>query len=220
MKTMIDTPKSLGNPKHNAERQARLHEPHMDKLTNFVDKIRRERKCSKIPYFDPEDGGVDAECLFILEAPGPNAVKSGFISRNNPDESAKNWLELNVEVGLHRQRTISWNIVPWYIGDDGRIRAAKSQDIEQGWPYLHRLLGLLPRLRLIVLVGHKAQVVKKRILEARPKLTVMPCPHPSPMFVNRKPGNRTLLMQALKEAASALEHDFTVHCYRNTDVSG
>ena len=202
----MDTPKSLGDSKHRAQRLARLHEPHVAKLTAFVDSIRRERGCGDaVPYFDPADGGVEAECLFVLEAPGPNAVRSGFISRNNPDESAKNWLELNALAGVPRSRTVICNIVPWYVGLGGRIRAADSTDIEAGWPYLLQLLDMLPRLRVVVLVGGKAQRVAPRLRATRPELRLLTCPHPSPMFVNRKPQNREVLLAALREVAAALD---------------
>jgi hypothetical protein len=56
-----------------------------------------------IPYFDPLDGGVGASVLFLLEAPGPRAVASGFISRDNPDETAKNFHEFNAAAGLARR---------------------------------------------------------------------------------------------------------------------
>jgi uracil-DNA glycosylase len=196
---------SLDNPHHRAQRLARLHEPHVNELTAFVDRIRRERGCGdKVPYFDPADGGVEAECLFVLEAPGPRAVQSGFISRNNPDESAKNWLELNAKAGVPRNRTVICNIVPWYVGSGGRIRPADSTDIEEGWPYLLSLLDMLPRLRVVVLVGGKAQRVAPRLRAVRPDLPLMKCPHPSPMFVNRKPQNREVLLAALREVAAAL----------------
>ena len=202
----MDTPKSLGDSKHRAQRLARLHEPHVAKLTAFVDSIRRERGCGDaVPYFDPADGGVEAECLFVLEAPGPNAVRSGFISRNNPDESAKNWLELNAEAGVLRGRTVICNIVPWYVGLGGRIRAVGSTDIKEGWRYLLQLLDMLPRLRVIVLVGGKAQRVAPRLRATRPDVRLMTCPHPSPSFVNRKPQNRGLLLAALREVAVALD---------------
>ncbi|HET6962909.1 MAG TPA: hypothetical protein VFJ27_10445, partial [Terriglobia bacterium] len=84
-----DVPKSLGDPNHRAARIARLQEPHVRPLTSFVDTIRDETGYgTAIPYFDPADGGVRALCLFLLEAPGPKAVRRGFISRNNPDETA------------------------------------------------------------------------------------------------------------------------------------
>ncbi len=202
---MIDAPKSLGDPGHRAERFTRLDEPHVARLTAFVDRIRHERGCGEaVPYFDPADGGVDAECLFILEAPGPGAVRSGFVSRNNPDESAKNWLELNREAGVLRKRTVIWNIVPWYVGLAGRIRPVDSTDIGDGWPYLLRLLEMLPRLRVVGLIGRKAQRVTSRLGEVRPDLQVMQCPHPSPMFVNRNPQNREVLLAALREVATVL----------------
>ncbi len=203
--TMIDKPKSLGDSRHRAERFLRLHESHVNELTVFVDRIRHERRCGDaIPYFDPADGGVAAECLFVLEAPGPGAVQSGFISRNNPDESAKNWLELNAQADVPRNRTVSWNIVPWYVGSGGRIRPADLTDIEEGWPYLLQLLEMLRPLRVVVLVGGKAQRVAPRLRVIRPDLRLMTCPHPSPMFVNRKPQNREVLLAALREVATAL----------------
>ena len=141
---MINMPKSLGNHSQRMDRLSQLHEPHVEALTAFVEHIREERQCGDaVPYFDPADGGVEAEILYILEAPGANAVKSGFISRNNPDESAKNWLRMNAQAGVPRKLTVIFNIVPWYIGAGGKIRAAKSADIEQGWPYLLELLGML-----------------------------------------------------------------------------
>ena len=202
---MIDTPKSLGDERHRAQRFAQLYKPHIDALTALVDRIRRERGCGKaVPYFDPADGGVEAECLFVLEAPGPKAVKSGFISRNNPDETAKNWLELNAKAGVPRSRTIICNIVPWYIGSGNQVRAASPSDIDEGWPYLLQLLDMLPLLRIIVLVGRKAQRVVPRLRAVRPDLRILDCPHPSPLFVNRKPQNCGILLAALREVAAAL----------------
>ncbi|MBU1700915.1 MAG: uracil-DNA glycosylase [Candidatus Eisenbacteria bacterium] len=205
---MIDQPKSLGDKKYKDALIARINDPHVRKLNAFVETIRRRERCGKrVPYFDPADGGVDAECLFLLEAPGPKAVKSGFVSRNNPDETAKNWFLLNAEAGIDRSRTVNWNIVPWYIGDGPRIRPAKPADIDEGWRWLNRLLktpDLLPRLRIVVLVGRKAQRVAERIRQLRPDLILMPCPHPSPVFVNRRRENRGMVLEALREVAEKL----------------
>jgi len=61
-----------------------------------------------------------------------NTWNTGFISRNNPDETAKNFFQLNAEAKVPRKRTVTWNIVPWYIGDSRNIRAVKRTDLEQG----------------------------------------------------------------------------------------
>ena len=150
-----------------------------------------------VPYFDPWDGGVEATTLFLLEAPGPKAVHSGFVSRNNPDETAKNFFELNIEAGIDRKRTVIWNAVPWYIGDGRKIRAATPKDLADGLRPLPRLLALLPKLREIVLVGRKAEKAAAQL--DRNSYAVFTCPHPSPMFVNNAPGNRGKILAVLRQ---------------------
>ena len=201
----FDKPKSLGDPDARADRQSRLHAEHVVPLTAFVKSLRSETVMgAAIPDFDPADGGVRAELLYLLEAPGAKAVASGFISRNNPDETAKNFFDLNQAAGIPRERTVLWNIVPWYIGTGTRIRAAGRGDIEQGLPSLTRLIALLPRLRTVVLLGRKAAYGADAILELRPDLQVLRCPHPSPLFVNRSPGNRETILEVLRAAARSL----------------
>ena len=158
-----------------------------------------------IPYFDPWDGGVQAELLLLLEAPGPKAVSTGFISRNNPDETAKNLFELANRAGLERKRSVIWNVVPWYIGTGKTIRAAKAADINQGVPYLGRLVQLLPKLRAVVLLGKKAQRAETHLNEMLPDLSIFECPHPSPMFVNRASGNGEVLLNGLRAVKDLLE---------------
>jgi len=88
-------PKLLGEPTALNTRLKQLEVPHIAPLTAFVHELRDIMgPDASIPYFDPWDGGLDSEVLFLLEAPGPKARNSGFISRNNPDETAKNLLEL------------------------------------------------------------------------------------------------------------------------------
>lgn len=200
---MLDQPKSLGYLHERHCLLDRLKEPHVAPLTDFVERVRRERGCGiDFPYFDPSDGGINARFLFVLEAPGPKAVESGFISRNNPDESAKNFFLLNQVAGLPRELTVSCNIVPWFIGVNGKIRQATQRDIDEGWPYLLQLIGLLPKLQVVVLVGGKAQRVRHRLEASGVSIPIMDCPHPSPQFVNRKPENRGILLSALKDVAA------------------
>ena len=137
-----DHPKSLKDPRERAERISELRAPHIAPLADFVAQLRQEVGAeAAIPDFDPWDGGIDAEILFLLEAPGANAVKSGFISRNNNDQSAKNFHEISAEAGIPRTRTITWNIVPWYIGSGTKIRPANGGDIASGSLSLPRFGG-------------------------------------------------------------------------------
>lgn len=183
-----------------------LRDPHISVLTAYVEALKREMGTEyHVPYFDPLDGGTNAECLFLLEAPGPKAVASGFVSRNNPDETAKNFFELNTEVGIRREQTVLWNIVPWYIGSGSRIRPATTRDLGQAAPALERLLKLLPRVRIIVLVGKKAALAKEAISTLAPSTSIYLMPHPSPMYVNRSPENRGLLRRHLEVISALLQ---------------
>ena len=201
---LLDEPKCL---RDGEQRQLRadLHQcERMRPLSEFVERVRVERGGRSVPFFDPLDGGVNAQCLFLLEAPGPQAVRSGYVSRNNPDESAKNWFELNAEASIDRRVTIIWNIVPWYIGAGGRIRPTGARDVQEGLPYLSQLLTLLPALRLVVLVGKKAGQARSAIDTLTCGILIEELPHPSPMFVNRKPGNRQLVLDGLLRVGAVL----------------
>lgn len=200
-----DAPKLLGEADLVAARRRQLTEPHVAPLTRFVESLRAQRsEAAWIPDFDPWDGGVNAEVLFLLEAPGGRAVGSGFISRNNPDETAKNFFELNRAAGIARERTVTWNVVPWYLGSGTKIRAAQMKDIRAAMPSLEGLLELLPRLRVVVLIGRKAQRAEALIRGLRPQLLVLKSPHPSPLFVNAAPGNRPMIESVLRSVTACL----------------
>ncbi len=200
-----DKPKLLADPQARIQRRAQLQESHIARLTKFVGALRREYgPRMSIPDFDPWDGGVDGEILYLLEAPGPQAVASGFVSRNNPDETAKNFFQLNAEAKIPRKRTVTWNVVPWYIGNSEGIRAAKRTDLEQGAHLLPKLLSLLPKLRAVVFVGRKSEDARGTVMEQLPNVKIFFCPHPSPQCLNTSPANRQRLLDVLREVAAVI----------------
>jgi len=201
----MDKPKILGEKEILDSRLLQINDCHIAPLTEFVIGLRAEKGASaSIPYFDPWDGGINAEVLFLLEAPGPKARNSGFVSMNNPDETAKNFFELSREAGIDRKRIVTWNTVPWYIGSGSKIRPANAVDIKEGVESLGRLIQLLPNLRAVVLVGLKAQRASSHIKEIVPKLRIFTSPHPSPMYVNRAPENRGILLAKLRDVQTYL----------------
>jgi uracil-DNA glycosylase len=200
-----DRAKLLGDPEACTARLSQLHDAHIAPLTSFVESLRVEAgPGASIPCFDPWDGGVEAEILLLLEAPGPKAVGSRFVSRNNPDETAKNLFELSLDAALHRKRTVIWNSVPWYIGTGAKIRAATPSDLEAGLRPLPRLLDLLPNLRAVVFLGKKAEKARPEVERLRPKLSLFVSPHPSPLFVNHTRGNRDRILAVLREVAGCV----------------
>lgn len=202
----MDRPKLLEEPAALRARLAQIHDIHVAPLTAFIHRVReRMGPTAAIPYIDPWDGGIEAEVMFLLEAPGPKARNSGFVSMNNPDESAKNFFEISREAGIERKRIVIWNTVPWYIGSGTRIRPANSRDLADGIQSLPELLQLLPKLRAIVFVGNKARKAERQVRTIAPDLRVFFSPHPSPMFVNRKSENRPLLLNSWRDVQSFLK---------------
>lgn len=62
------------------------------KFAEIVNQIREEKGLScEVPSFDPENGNEQARYLFLLEAPGPKAVQTGYVSVKNPDPTARNF---------------------------------------------------------------------------------------------------------------------------------
>lgn len=119
----------------------------MRDLSKIVNRIRKENGLSKeVPDFDPLNGNENARILFILEAPGAKSVKTGYISFDNPDQSAKNFRDQLHNAGIDRSEIAIWNIVPWYLGDGKKIRSAGVNDILAGLGYLEKMIKIMKKL--------------------------------------------------------------------------
>lgn len=105
-----------------------------------------------MPDFDPLDGGIGTRLLFLLEKPGPKTfppIGSGFISRNNDDQTARYAHDFMLQAGIPRQATVTWNAIPWW---NGTIDPT-DQEARSGAMQLRSLIELLPGLRGVVFVG-------------------------------------------------------------------
>ena len=205
-----DRPRSLKDEKVRKEREELLEGlSHVADLQRFVEDMREETgKGEKVPHFDPLDGGVEARCLFLFEAAGGKAIRdggkgSGFASRNNDDGSAAKFFELNKGV-LNREKTISWNIVPWALRKGDRNYTPGPDDIEEGKEWLEKLLSKLEVLKVVVLCGNSAHKATEFFYTKREDLCVLHAPHPSPQSMNQ-PGKEEHLGAAIRKAARLLE---------------
>ncbi|MBW2622954.1 MAG: uracil-DNA glycosylase [Deltaproteobacteria bacterium] len=197
---MIEGEYVLADTDEQSRRKRMLSMPHVLPLVHYLEQMRGELGESyETPMFDPCDGGINAKALFLLEAPGRKAVGSGFISRNNPDPSAKKMNRLLHEAGFKREETILWNIVPWYVGTEASIRPVKISDIKVALPYTEKLLGLLKVLKVIILVGLKAQKAGKYISNLT-TIPIIPSYHPSLQSVNRYPHRYMDILIKFQEA--------------------
>lgn len=159
-------PRAHRGPDFLASTLARLDESHIAPLVALASAVRDETG-EEVPAFDPDSGGVDARSLLLLEAPGRGVMStggllaarggSGMVSLDNDDATAAALWEIHREASLRREQALTWNIVPWYIGSSGAIRAVHKDDLIRARPHLQRLMGVLPRLEIVVMVGEKAR---------------------------------------------------------------
>jgi len=135
--------------------ERRLSEPHVEPLMALI-ALWRARGLD-VPNVDPNDGGVFAKVLFLLESPGPQVVRSGFISRENRDDSARNMSKALNEAGFTRAETLLWNVVPYCVSSSDRNRNASLAQIRMAAPDTNAFIDLLAELRAVVLCGRRAQ---------------------------------------------------------------
>ena len=210
-----DAPYRLKDEAERARRNCMLFLPHMKPLSDFLRSVsNRQGADYQMPHFDPCDGGIHARALFLLEAPGPKAVGSGFVSRDNPDPTARNLWHLMRDAGIPRSGTLIWNIVPWYVGERGRIRPVNREDIRQAMPYLAELLPLLPCLQLIVLVGRKAQSAGAH-LRSTTSFIIMQTYHMSAQVFNISPDKKRETQEAFAAVAKFLRDNKETNPCRN-----
>jgi len=188
-------------------RLAMAMEPHVAPLQALAERIRESRDAPDgVPRFDPLDGGINARVLLLQEAPGPRAVGSGFVSFDNPDQTAANARHACESAGLTREDVVRWNAVPWYIGNEGgtKIRPATRDDVKRAEPWLAQLLELLPRLQVVVLMGKNAQRLEPVIKRIAPNLRIETTTHCSPLALNYSPERRPALIEKLRAIAVSL----------------
>jgi hypothetical protein len=82
-----------------------LNQQHVLPLMNIVRRLRAQGR--RTPDVDPNGGGISAKVLFLLTTAGPEAVKTGIISPDNPDPTARNMRLTLSEAGFVRRRYTS-----------------------------------------------------------------------------------------------------------------
>ncbi len=185
-------------------RRLLLRSPHMRPLARFAAGLRR-RTGSHVPDADPLDGGTLARVLLLLETPGPAIRGTGFVSRDNPTPTARNIRRFSDEAALARTETVIWNTVPWTIhAVAARNRAPGPREIRDGLSMLAPFLALLPALRCVILAGRVAGLARAIVDAARPDLSVLAMPHPSPTIVCTDPAIAGRIRTAFGRAASLL----------------
>ena len=164
-------------------REVRLSEPHVAPLMALV-REWREREHLEVPNVDPNDGGVDARMLVLLEISGPRAVGTGFVSRDNPDPSARNIGRLLDGAGFARSEVLLWNVVPFCVSTVDRNRNASRAQIVGAVPKTRAFIDRVRDLRVIVFAGRRAQMARP-LLRVPEGVICIDTFHPGAMANNR-----------------------------------
>lgn len=161
----------MRDPQFRQQQENGVRAPHIAPINALVDELRDDPSGRGwVPYVSPDYGGVDARVLNIHRDPGPKTHRqhdgSGFLCVENDDPGAERFATLLDGAGIPVGETLSWNAYPWYIYD----RKPGAAELEAGVEPLRRLLGLLPRLRVVMLHGGSAQDGWKRLARRYPDL--------------------------------------------------
>jgi uracil-DNA glycosylase len=177
-------------------RERRLDEPHVRPLMDVVRGLRT--RGLDVPNVDPNDGGVNARVLFLLETPGPKAVASRFVSRDNPDPSARNIGRLLDESGFARNEVLLWNVVPQCLSTTTKNRNASKAEICDAAPDLQAFINLLPKLEVMVFCGLSAQRAID-LIRLPSRVQVLRTYHPG-QLAYRQPKCRAVIHATFKQA--------------------
>lgn len=202
-----DAPRTLRSIEACNLRRAMLTLPHIAPLAQYVERLRAKHPDWEFQDFDPLDGGVNAELLFLLEKPGPRTsptgkrVGSGFISRNNDDPTAENTFHFMQQASIPRSKAVMWNVIP---GWNATIKY-DAREIRRGVEEIRDLLPLLPKLRTVVLVGGPAKRAHRLLQTVRPDLRIHMSAHPSPRCYQFNPEQWRAIPNQWREAWLAHE---------------
>ena len=132
-----------------------LDQPNIAPLTKLIREM--QGRTLRVPFADPNDGGIYAKTLFLMETPGPQAVQSGFVSCDNPDPAALNMKTSLDHAGFERNDYVLWNVVPQCISTKDQNRSASAGQIKAAAPDTQAFISRLERLMVIVFCGRQAQ---------------------------------------------------------------
>lgn len=208
-------PRALKNADAINMRHALRTTPHVAPLAKYVDSLRAENR-GFVPDFDPLDGGVGAEILFLLEKPGPKTDPanggSGFISRDNDDPSAEATYRFMEMAQVPRRASAIWNTIPWWNG----ATDIKPLERREGMLRLGELLQILPHLRSVVLVGNNAKRARGVIESLR--VRIFESAHPSPQVRGTNRGLWDQIPDQWRRAYQACNTKFTYTADSNLSV--
>jgi hypothetical protein len=202
-------------PQNVEERMAERYLGPIGDLNRWVDGVRAETGES-VPYFDPRAALDGAKVLLLLQDPsGAADGESGFISRDNNDQTAHNVYELYLKTSLRYEDCIAWNVIPWWVANPAKGPRSLASEARRARQYLEEVIDLLPGdLAAVIVMGEtQTQPAWQAAVGHRHSsfrgAEVRFTAHPGPLAINqtdKKTGRRKgdLIADAFSEVANML----------------
>ncbi|MBC2637518.1 MULTISPECIES: uracil-DNA glycosylase [unclassified Rhodococcus (in: high G+C Gram-positive bacteria)] len=144
-----------------AEKMTRIRDPHVRPLNALADRVADSAGLphGHIPYVDPDQGGIKARVLVLLDNPSTKAeagTGSGLLSLDNNDRTARNCREAYARHGVAWSQVVHWNVVPFPVAgvkNGGSTAAERAKAV----PWTREFVELCPDLEMVLLLGAAAR---------------------------------------------------------------
>lgn len=191
-----------------ADKMSRIRDIHVAPLNRLADNIADSLGLPRghVPYVDPDQGGVNARLLVLLDNPSTKAeagTGSGLLSLDNNDRTARNCREAYARHKVSWSDVVHWNVVPFPVAgakNGGSTPAERAQAAQ----WTEQFVDLCPRVEFVLLLGVAARDGLDRATIDRDFL-VLPgkTPHCSDRGLNSA-GGRERFESAVAQASTLL----------------
>lgn len=192
-----------------AEKISRIRDPHVAPLNALADRIADTEHLphGHVPYVDPDQGGVGARMLVLLDNPSTKAeagTGSGLLSLDNNDRTARNCREAYARHNVDWNDVVHWNVVPFPVAGE-KNGGSTSAERARAARWTREVVALLPNLEIVLLLGGSARDGWKRAAINRTDLSVPAgnIPHCSARGLNTA-GGRKRFEEAIKLVGAQL----------------
>lgn len=144
-----------------ADKIARIRDPHVRPLNALSDAIADSVGLphGHIPYVDPDQAGINARMLVLLDNPSTKAESgtgSGLLSLDNNDRTARNCREAYERQDVSHADVVHWNVVPFPVAgvkNGGSTPAERTQSVR----WTTEFVDLCPNIEIVLLLGAAAR---------------------------------------------------------------
>ena len=157
-----------------------LRAEHAAPLNELIGRLGDDKDGVRLPLAAPWHGGIHAPALMVLNDAGEPRDETRFMCIRNPDRAADRQRHLMTEFDIDPADLCHWNGYPWPRLDPKRD-LTPEQSLEGGRALLE-VMGLMTELRMLLLLGRKAQdaadAVLPEIVSGYPDLHIVRSLHP------------------------------------------